>query len=302
MAPIDLLLWQRHVMHRAEAARECSRATLSRRVASGWWWRPSSRTVARNGVRVDEAFAFETALAHSWPSGALTGDALTYLTGRSSHFPDPIELSVARRFRGGWSDGFMQHRYEDQDPQLIKYQGRALVVDHGPSSVVHSSLAMLPEVASWLLIDVIGSGRVRNKKALSARGNRYYAAVTRIDRQGSADVAQRIQATIAGCQSPGEIEVWREFRGQGVLARAQKLWIVPVADREEVGTTSIYSDFWLPEQQLVVEVDSRLHDHLADVRRDAWLLRRGIRTVRIVGRDFFTNPERAKATLWAGIA
>ena len=61
-----------------------------------------------------------------------------------------------------------------------------------------------------------------------------------------------------------------------------------------------YLDFYCAEASLCVEVDGELHAGriLADSRRDAFLLRRGISTVRIPSLDMFGDDYGAALGQW----
>jgi hypothetical protein len=301
MHDIDRTMWQRKVMHRAEVAKLASRATLKRRIDAGFWWRPTYRTVAPQGVAEDRGFALLTALAHGWPNAALTGPAMLYVLGRATNFPSTIDISVPISRRTTHDGHLRLHAFERRTLREGYADGVKVLVDIGPSSIVSTALKVEPETALWLLIDAIGSAESRSQTRLLEAGLPMLELLSRCRQRGQGLLHAAVAAAIDGCQSPGEIEAWRLLSQTGLEFSTQKRWFVPLADRPFVKSASIYSDFWLPALNAVIEIDSHLHDHVRDVRRDTWLRRRGVRTVRFVGSDFFTAPEVAVRDLMSAI-
>jgi hypothetical protein len=301
MHEIDVLLRDRRVMHRAEVASISSRATLKRRVDEGQWWRPTYRTVAPTELDVDDSFWFETALAHTWPDGALTGEAMLFVLGRQPSPPNEIRLSIPRSSRSTHDGRLRLHVVSDQRHSTRWLAGRPLRVDLGATSVLLTALAADPETASWLAIDAVNVPQVVSLQRRLENGGPLLAKLRALDRPGTSGLTDVVGAAIAGCQSPGEIEVWKILTSLRVEFEVQKRWLVPTRDRTLVRSRSIYSDFWIPSLRAVLEVDSQLHDHLSDVRRDTWLRRRRVRTLRFVGRDFFTAPDDFRHDIASGL-
>ena len=301
MHEIDVLLRDRRVMHRAEVARISSRATLKRRIDDGRWWRPSYRTVALTDIDADDAFWFEVALAHTWPDGALTGEAMLFVLGRHPNLPDQIQLSIPRWSRATHDGRLRLHKVVDQRSSTRWLAGRPLRVDLGATSVALTALAADSETASWLAIDAVNSPHGVSLQRRLEHGGPLLAKLRALDRSGTSELVDVAGAAVAGCQSPGEIEVWKILTSLRIEFEVQKRWLVPTRDRTLVRSRSIYSDFWLPSLRAVLEVDSQLHDHLSDVRRDTWLRRRRVRTLRFVGRDSFTAPEDFRHDVVCGL-
>lgn len=302
MHDIDHILRARRVMHRAEVAKISSRATLKRRIDAGFWWRPTYRTVAPVGVDQDKSWEFRVALAHAWPDGMLTGPAMLYALGRVLDAPHVIDLSISRNRRATHDGQLRFHTFDDQLAVDAWVDGVPVTADLGPTSVVVTALDADPQAAAWLIIDAIGSATTRNRFRRIEAGSPLLAKLRTLRRRDSARLFTVVAAAMDGCQSPGEIEVWDVLSSARLEFQTQKRWAVPLSDRPFVRSAAIYSDFWIPARRTVVEVDSSLHDHVRDVRRDMWLLRQGIRTLRIVGSDFFAVPDASREDLLRGLA
>jgi ATP-dependent DNA helicase RecQ len=88
--------------------------------------------------------------------------------------------------------------------------------------------------------------------------------------------------------SPPEVILWTRLRGKGL--RGLKF-------RRQHPVEPYTLDFYCAEARLAVEIDGASHDGRAaqDARRDAWLLERGVRTVRIPARAVFEDLD---GVLW----
>jgi very-short-patch-repair endonuclease len=103
-------------------------------------------------------------------------------------------------------------------------------------------------------------------------------------------------AVAGGCESAGEVYVWHLLGSLGVRFHAQREINVGVDAKAAIGSHLIRVDFII-EGDVILEVDSALHQHLKDVRRDLWNLTAGRRTLRIVGTDVISDPVRAQEQL-----
>ena len=301
MHPIDHTIHFRRVMHRGEVASLSSRATLCRRVQNGFWWRPTTKTLAPRGVEESDEFWLLAALAHTWPHGALTGPTLAHITGRLATRPSAIHVAVPREASIRNRGPFVLHRVRRPQPQVVWFGSTRLAVDRSPESMIMSGLMLDTTTADWMLIDTVGSATIRDRRILRASAEPYIEVAHKFDRPGCRELGTHLEAVADGCQSPGEIAVWQLLRRLRVNFVAQQAWRLAPEVSRVLGSRTIYSDFWIPAASTVVEVDSSVHDHVRDVRRDTWLLSRGIYTVRIIGADVLSDPTAAMDTLRHGL-
>ena len=85
--------------------------------------------------------------------------------------------------------------------------------------------------------------------------------------------------------SPPEVRLWQLLRKRATGFRF----------RHQHPAGPFVLDFYCPAAKLVVEIDGLAHDMgrnpARDARRDAWLLHRGVRTVRIEASELWKNAE-----------
>ena len=286
-------------MHRRRAAKLCSRATLSRRIASGWWWRPTSRTVSPTWVSTDDAeFAILVAAAHVWPGGGVAGESLAVLLGFGDAQPSAINVSVPATSDPGLDEGIWRRRSGLIELTSFRLpSGRRFTADVGPGSLALAAHTLTPSDTAWLIIRALNLSECRSKAEVRFRVTPLLTYLKRQRQAGNARTYDVARAVADGCQSAGEVWVWHLLRHIGIQFETQVQWRVPVGDQLIVSTRSIACDFLIEELKLVIEVDSRLHDHLSDVRRDLWVAGRGYRTLRLVGLDVIDNPTAARSHL-----
>jgi very-short-patch-repair endonuclease len=296
---VDRLLTLSRVMHRRRAALLSSRATLSRRVASGWWWRPTSRTVSPTWISPDDPeFAALVAAAHVWPGGGLAGTSLAALLGFGELLPTLIDVSVPATSDPGIDQGIRRRRSGLIElTSLPLPSGRRVTADIGPASLAEAARSLNSSDKSWLILRALNLSECRSKAEVRFRVTPLLTYLKRHHQTGNAQTYEVAQAIADGCQSAGEVCVWHLLRHLRVRFQTQVEWRVPIDDKRNISTQYIACDFVIEELKLVLEVDSRLHDHLNDVRRDLWVAGRGYRTLRIVGLDVVTDPAAAKADL-----
>jgi hypothetical protein len=291
---VDRLMRDWQVMHRAKAASLCSRATLMRRLREGVWWRPTRVTVALRTEFPDRDFAHLVGAAHCSPHGGVSGKSLPGLFGLQPHRAQ-VELSIPRPHNRPRADGYTLHRpCEVRLAPLRLPSGRDLMLDVGASSLAAAIDNLDLATTAWLLIrasNCIASGNDRelaltdfSSFAKRARQPRWPALTTLAD------------AVIAGCESAGEVYVWVILSNLGVRFTCQRAYVIDQGLRQQSGGKMIRTDFVL-EGDVIIEVDSALHTHIDDVRRDLWNLLDGRRTLRIVGTDVITDPVRAQQQL-----
>jgi ATP-dependent DNA helicase RecQ len=113
---------------------------------------------------------------------------------------------------------------------------------------------------------------------------RYGAGVLEVLRHGAEEIEGRPETSIDRARdlrremSPPEAILWTRLKGRGL--RGLKF-------RRQHPIEPYTLDFYCPEVRLAVEIDGASHDGRAaqDARRDAWLLERGITTLRLQARD-----------------
>jgi hypothetical protein len=249
--------------------------------------------VAPLGVQDDDELRLLTASAHVWPFGGITDQGLNYALGFRPDIPLEIAVSIPHERKPSKFDGIREARASEIDLREQRLvSGRRITLDVGPSSLVRAAQSLDTESACWLLLRALGiasmrSGRERTQALAPLQG---FLRRSRMD--GNRRLSLIADAVEDGCQSAGEVYVWHLLRALGVAFRTQVTWTVPPGD-SSVRTAFIACDFYIDELRLVLEVDSRLHDHLSDVRRDLWNLTAGRRTARIVGQDVIDDPARA---------
>lgn len=87
--------------------------------------------------------------------------------------------------------------------------------------------------------------------------------------------------------TPAERVLWQYLKGKalGVKIRRQSpMW-------------GYIADFYAPAARLVIEVDGEYHQEHVDATRDAVLLSKGLRTLRLTNAAVLANPESAIATI-----
>lgn len=295
MIYVDRVIHDRQVLHRHHAASLCSRATLMRRLREGRWWRPTDWTVALRTEFPDPDFDLLVASAHVWPDGGIGGTSLPALFGLAPA-PERIEVSFPIDRRANPSPNLVVRRRSllSLAPWRIA-SGREVAIDVGASSITAATAVGLTIAdTAWLVI--------RSFDALVAKESRQMQAA-RIDTYKSAageSVSEALQAVSravgGGCESAGEVYVWFLLDSLGVRFRTQHHLSVNRELRLHIGADEIRTDFVL-EGEVLLEVDSGLHQHIKDVRRDLWNLTEGRRTLRIVGADVIADPVRAQAQL-----
>ena len=106
--------------------------------------------------------------------------------------------------------------------------------------------------------------------------------------KGSAQATQRAKAQ-RRIMSPAEVALWRELRKHpgGLHFRRQH----PAGEYD--------LDFYCARAAFAIEVDGAFHDRgdqpAKDAARDAWLLDRGVRTLRVPASAIFENLDRVLA-------
>ena len=285
-------------MHRSRAAKLSSRATVMRRLHRGTWWRPTSATVALRSVDQDADFTVLVGAAHAWPHGGVAGSSLPHLLGLGPA-SNAVELSIPRPRRLTVPEGYVVHRRSSVVlGALVLASGRQLTVDVGASSINAAAKDLSTEDVAWLLIRSLGLlPPTRNPREVCDAIGSY---ALRLNSSRSEEWFALSQAVADGCESAGEVYVWHLLHTLGVRFRTQSHHRVAHPDRGYLGQSHIRTDFLL-EADVIVEVDSALHEHLKDVRRDLWNLAEGRRTIRIVGSDVIADPEGACHRLAEGL-
>ncbi len=90
-------------------------------------------------------------------------------------------------------------------------------------------------------------------------------------------------------RNPGEWEkrLWRELSSSQLGFKFRRQHVI----------APYICDFFCPAKSLVVEVDGDTHEAAADRARDAYLLRRGFRTLRFTNTDIRENMEGVLLTI-----
>jgi very-short-patch-repair endonuclease len=76
-----------------------------------------------------------------------------------------------------------------------------------------------------------------------------------------------------------EVLIWCRIRGRGF--------------RRQHAFGPYILDFYRPRDRLCIEIDGQQHNFVADARRDAFLAKHDVRTVRIPAADVLRDPEAA---------
>ena len=283
------------MLHRHHVASLCSRATLMRRLREGRWWRPTDWTVAERTECPDPDFDLLVASAHVWPDGGIGGTSLPALFGLGPA-PARIEVSFPIERRASPSPKLLVRRRSllSLAPWRIA-SGREVAIDVGASSLTATATAGLSLAdTAWLVIrafDALVGKEPRHTQA--ARMNTYKSAAGESVSEALLGVSRAVGG---GCESAGEVYVWFLLESLDVRLRTQHHLFVDPDNRSQIGSKKIRTDFDL-EGDVLLEVDSGLHQHIQDVRRDLWNLTEGRRTLRIVGTDVIADPVRAQAQL-----
>ncbi len=293
MIHVDRVMFKRQVLHRHHAASLCSRATLMRRVRAGEWWRPTPWTVALRQEAYDADFDLLTAAAHVWPDGGVGGATLRRVFGIGPQEAGSITATIDRRDRVAGAATITFTRCEHRALRVVVLPSRReLTVDIGPASLAAAARGQSIEDVSWLLV---------KSTALSHRTSRPLHAIdgfikyVETSRKASVPGWRSVAVAVrGGCESAGEVFVWLILESLGVSFSTQHA--TQVSDRRLVDTPTIRNDF-LVDGGVVIEVDSGLHDHLKDVRRDLMNLTDGVRTIRVVGLDVMADPVRYQRLL-----
>ncbi len=90
-----------------------------------------------------------------------------------------------------------------------------------------------------------------------------------------------------------EVRLWRHFSRSQLGDHKFR--------RQQVNRPYI-CDFLCPAKALVVEIDGHTHDPVEDARRDAYLLRRGFRTLRFTNMDVREDMDGVLQTITAELA
>ena len=108
--------------------------------------------------------------------------------------------------------------------------------------------------------------------------------------KGSAGARQRAKA-LRRTMSTAEVALWRELRRNPAGLHFRK--------QHPAGEYAL--DFYCATATLAVEVEGAYHDRgdqpAKDAARDAWLLGKGVETLRIPARDVFENLEGVLALI-----
>jgi very-short-patch-repair endonuclease len=167
-------------------------------------------------------------------------------------------------------------------------------MDVGPSSLAAAAATLTLADVAWLLV------RVKALEPSTADPRRFAESFTKyLKRTGNEKLdpwSSLARAVSGGCESAGEAFVWYLLESLGVGFRTQHHLAVGHDERLHVGSEYIRTDFLL-DGDVILEVDSGLHQHVKDVRRDLWNLVEGRRTLRIVGTDVIADPVRAQSQL-----
>lgn len=294
----DRVLNDRHVMHRHHVASLCSRATVMRRLREGRWWRPTDWTVAVRTEFPDPDFDLLVASAHVWPDGGIGGTSLPHLFGLGPA-PERTEVSLPRpRHVDGPVPFVVRRRMTVCLAPWTLASGREVSVDIGPTSLIDAAAPLPVPGVAWLLIRTLAAtpSHLVKVDVLDAFTSASAASPAKV-RVAWAGVARAVGA---GCESAGEVYVWHILESLGVRFAAQHHIAVGSDVRSDLGVDHIRTDFVL-DGDVILEVDSGLHQHIKDVRRDLWNLVEGRRTLRIVGADVLADPVRAQAQLAAAL-
>jgi very-short-patch-repair endonuclease len=291
MLYVDRVIQDQQVLHRSRAAKLSSRATLMRRVRQGVWVRPTSRTVALKQTVPDDFFEYLVAAANVWPDGGITGTSLT----RLAHGKLSASIETARPRRVYDADG-KYVVYRRQKVELAEFalpSGRILAVDVSASSLIEASTDATPEEIAWTLIRCLARTTPARRRVLLTR----FGEESRRIGHPMANAIKDISVEIAGgAESAGEVYVGLVLRSLGVAFDRQHVIGLDASARSALGSRTIRTDFLL-QCGVILEVDSQLHDHVRDVRRDMWNLEHGRRTLRVVGQDVVADPVRARQQL-----
>jgi hypothetical protein len=265
-----------------------------RRLREGRWWRPTDWTVALRTEFPDPDFDLLVASAHVWPDGGIAGPSLLQLFALSD-LRLRTEVSVPNTDLVSGTSKFDVRRRRSLTLRSWRLpSGRALTVDVGPGSLAAAAAHLSHGDVAWLLIRAKALEPATGAATRLPKEFADYLARTGNDRARQWSCVAG--AVAGGCESAGEVYVWFILESLGVPFRTQHHLPVDGTERDHLGTHHIRIDFLL-DGDVILEVDSGLHQHLKDVRRDLWNLSAGRRTLRIVGADVIADPVRAQTQL-----
>ena len=291
---VDRLMHEWQVMPRAKAASLCSPATLMRRLRAGVWWRPTRVTVALRTEVPDKDFSFLVGAAHCSPHGGGSGKSLLGLFGLQPH-QTPVELSIQRPHNRPAADGYTLHRPREVRLAALRLpSGRDLMIDVGAASLTTAAHELDLATTAWLLIRASGCISAAADRSTTLTDFSRFAKRAHISTWR--ELSTVADAVHAGCESAGEVYVWVILHSLGVAFTCQRAYTLGPGRDQQSGSKMIRTDFVL-DGDVIIEVDSALHSHVDDVRRDLWNLLEGRRTLRIVGTDVIADPVRAQQQL-----
>ncbi len=102
--------------------------------------------------------------------------------------------------------------------------------------------------------------------------------------QGREGLRTNASRALRKALSASERVLWQELRGDKAGARVRR--------QHPLGPYVI--DFYVPSARLAIEVDGEQHDPAANRKRDAYLRRQGIQTLRIPSLDLFDDVRRGE--------
>ena len=257
-----------------------------RRIRSGTWYRPTSVTVATREAIPPSDFSLLVAAAHGWPWGGVSGESLRVACGLAKA-SGPLEVAVPHSRSGTRDPTVILRRRLDLPLGYVRLEsGRRIPIDLSAASLREAADELKPEDLAWLLVKTCGplapARRCERLHALSGVRQAWGQAQRTLVRELGL-------AVCAGAESAGEVYVWHLLTRLRVSFTAQRTLAVEPDRSCIVGTSKIRTDFLL-EGGVCLEVDSGLHDHVRDVRRDLCNLEVGRRTVRLVGLDAIDHP------------
>jgi very-short-patch-repair endonuclease len=269
-----------------------------RRLREGRWWRPTDWTVALRTEFPDPDFDLLVASAHVWPDGGIGGTSLPLLFALGPA-PSHTEVSLPRpRHVDGSLPFLVRRRTNVCLTSWTLPSGREISVDIGPISLIDAATQLTTPDVAWLLIRAVANRgpQVKAQNVLKA----FTSALSTSPAHMRVAWAEVARAVGAGCESAGEVYVWHILESLCVRFATQHHIAVSSEVRQSLGAHHIRTDFVL-DGDVLLEVDSSLHQHIKDVRRDLWNLTVGRRTLRIVGADVIADPVRAQEQLAAAL-